>query len=271
MMAPWWVPRGPRSSGCRSWTSWAPAQAQRHRPGAGVAVGVAGVSQDVAERDAVLGHRCQHRDQGAGRVVVAGRDGHPAGQLGHRRAVLVAHHGGGRGVVAEEQLAVLSGAAAGAVPPGGFGVGAVAGAAWRGPGEGLHVGPVDGQRRAGVLELTGDGCLQQVVADPREGLRWQAVGDVPGQGICDQAEGALGLPAGEQVRAGLPVLLVRRAGPGRARAGRSARRGPGSGARAADRPGTASSRPAESAPAAAGGAPRWAAAPRSAAPRRRCR
>ena len=34
----------------------------------------------------------------------------------------------------------------------------------------------------------------------------QAVGDVLGQGAGDQAEGALGLPVGELVRAGLPVL-----------------------------------------------------------------
>ena len=53
MMAPWWVPRGPRSAGCRSWTSWAPAVAERDGPGVGVAVGVAGVGQDVAEADAV--------------------------------------------------------------------------------------------------------------------------------------------------------------------------------------------------------------------------
>ena len=143
--------------------------AEREGPGAGVAVGVAGVGQDVAERDAVSGHRGQHRDQGAGRVVAAGADGHPPGQLGHGRAVLLAHHGGGRGVVAEEQLAVLAGAAAGAVPPGGFGVGAVAGAAGRRPGEGFHVGPVHRQRRAGVLELLRDGCLQQVIADARRG------------------------------------------------------------------------------------------------------
>jgi hypothetical protein len=108
--------------------------------------------------------------------------------------------------VAEEQLAVLAGAAAGAVAPGGFGAGAVAAAAGRRPGEGFHVGPVHGQRRAGVGELTGDGCLEQPVADPGEGLRWQAVGCVLGQGACDQAEGALGRPVGEQVRAGLPVL-----------------------------------------------------------------
>src|SRR5438874_9382947 len=66
------------------------------------------------------------------RVGMTGADGHPAGQLGDGRAVLLAHHGAGRGVVPEEQLAILSGAAAGSVPPGGFGVGAVAGAARRG-------------------------------------------------------------------------------------------------------------------------------------------
>jgi hypothetical protein len=132
-------------------------QAERDGPGGGVAVGVAGVGQDVAERDAVAGHLGQHRDQGAGRVAAAGAGGHPAGQLGDGRAVLAAHHGGGGGVLAVEHLAVLAGAAAGAVPTGRLGVGAGAGAAGRRAGEGLHVGPVDGQRRAGVLELT-RGC-----------------------------------------------------------------------------------------------------------------
>jgi hypothetical protein len=123
-----------------------------------------------------------------------------------RRAVFLAHHGAGRGVVAEEQLAVLAGAAAGAVPPGGLRVGAVAAAPGRRPGEGFHVGPVHRQRRAGVLEPIRDGGLQQVVADRGEGGRGQAIGDVLGQGIRDQAEGALGLPVGELVRAGFPVL-----------------------------------------------------------------
>ena len=45
---------------------------ERDGPGPGVAVGVAGVGEDVAGRDAVAGHRGQHRDQGAGRVGVAG-------------------------------------------------------------------------------------------------------------------------------------------------------------------------------------------------------
>ena len=54
--------------------------------------------------------------------------------------------------------------------------------------------------------LIGDAGLQQVVADRGEGAGGQAVGDVFGQGAGDQAEGALGLPVGEQVRASLPVL-----------------------------------------------------------------
>src|SRR5712691_6670715 len=48
MMAPRWVPWGPRSEGCRSWT---PARRRRAGggPGSGVAVGVAGVGEDVTE------------------------------------------------------------------------------------------------------------------------------------------------------------------------------------------------------------------------------
>ena len=205
MMAPWWVPRGPRSERVQVLDQLRAGLPEREGPGVGVAVGVAGVGQDVAERDAVAGHRGQHGDQGAGRVVAAGADGHPPGQLGDGRAVLLAHHGGGGGVVAEEQLAVLAGAAAGAVPPGGLGVGAVAGAAGRRAGEGFHVGPVHRQRRAGVLELLRDGCLEQVIADALQPGGGQPVGDVLGQRAGDQAEGPLGLPVGEPVRAVLPV------------------------------------------------------------------
>ena len=205
MMAPWWVPRGPRSERVQVLDQLRAGLPEREGPGAGVAVGVAGVGQDVAEADAVAGHRGEHRDQGAGRVVAAGAYGHPAGQLGHGRAVLLAHHGGGGGVVAEEQLAVLAGAAAGAVAPGGLGVGAVAGAAGRGPGEGFHVGPVDGQRRAGVLEGIRDGCLEQVVAEALQPAGGQPVGDVLGQRVRDEAEGPLGLAVSQPVRAVLPV------------------------------------------------------------------
>ena len=89
MIAPWWVPWGPRSCGCRSWTSWAPALRSGMAQAAGVAVGVAGVGEDVAERDAGGGHRGQDGDQGAGGVQVAGGQGHPAGQLGDGGAVFL--------------------------------------------------------------------------------------------------------------------------------------------------------------------------------------
>ena len=42
-----------------------PGGTQRQRPGIRVAVRVAGVAEDVAERDAVFRHRSQDRDQGA--------------------------------------------------------------------------------------------------------------------------------------------------------------------------------------------------------------
>jgi hypothetical protein len=46
--------------------------AERDRPGFGVAVGVAGVVQDVAERDPGGRHRGQRGGEGADRVVAAG-------------------------------------------------------------------------------------------------------------------------------------------------------------------------------------------------------
>ncbi len=45
--------------------------AQRDGPGAGVAVGVAGIGEHVAERDALAGHRGQHADERADRVMLA--------------------------------------------------------------------------------------------------------------------------------------------------------------------------------------------------------
>ena len=53
--------------------------AERDGPGAGVAVGVAGVTQDAAEADAGRWHAGQDREEGAGRVQLAGGQGHPAG------------------------------------------------------------------------------------------------------------------------------------------------------------------------------------------------
>ena len=44
---------------------------QRDGPGSGVAVGIAGVIEDVAERDLLAGHRGQHGSEGADRVVPA--------------------------------------------------------------------------------------------------------------------------------------------------------------------------------------------------------
>ena len=44
---------------------------QRDGPGPGVAVGVAGVAEDVAERDPLAGHRGQRGGEGADRVVPA--------------------------------------------------------------------------------------------------------------------------------------------------------------------------------------------------------
>ena len=206
MIAPAWVPRGPRSWGCRSWISCAPARRQRDGPGGGVAVGVAGVGEHVAERDAGRWHAGQDGDQGADGVEFAGGESHPPGELGDGRACFLAHHGAGRVVVAEEHLAFGAGQVAVAVPPGRLGVGALCGAVPRRAGEALHVGPVDGQRGAGVLVLAGDAGLQQVIADPGEDAGGGALGMLAGQRIRHEVKGALDLPVGELVRAVLPVL-----------------------------------------------------------------
>ena len=238
--------------------------AQRDGPAVGGAVGVAGIGEHVAERDAVPGHLRQHRDQGAGRVQVAGCQGHPAGQLGDGRRVFFPHHRGGGEVVPEEQLAVLAGAAALAVSPGRLGAGAVPAAPRRRAGEGFLVAPVGGQRAGGVLVRVGDAGSGQVAADAGERRAGGAVGGVFFQCPDGEPEGALGLAVGEQVRAVLPAgdhaepdLVARRAGwsgPG----------GRGSGAQAGDRPGLAPCPAAGCGPAADGGARRPAAGPRSA-------
>jgi hypothetical protein len=44
---------------------------QRDGPGGGVAVGVAGIAEDVAERDPLAGHRGQHGREGPDRVAPA--------------------------------------------------------------------------------------------------------------------------------------------------------------------------------------------------------
>ena len=217
------------------------------------------------------GHRGQHGGEGADRVVAAGRQRDAAGELGDGRPVLVGHHDGGGQVVAEEQLVLAAQQVVLAVAPGRLGVGAVAGAVRRGPGEGLQVGPVHRQRRAGVLELFRDGCLQQVVAGRLQRRRGQPVGLVLAQGRGDQAEGVLGLPVSQQVRAVLPVREHAEPPLVSPRAGGPAPGAPGSGGRAGDRPGPGTCRPAGCGRSAAGGAPRRAASPRSAARRRRRR
>ena len=138
---------------------------ERDGPGSGVAVGVAGVAEDVAERDLLAGHRGQRGSEGADRVVAARRQRGAAGELGDGRPVFLGHHDPGREIVAVEQLVLGAQQVVLAVAPGGLGVGAGAAFARRRPGEGVHVRPVDGQRGAGVLELLRDGRLEQVIAD----------------------------------------------------------------------------------------------------------
>jgi hypothetical protein len=179
---------------------------QRDGPGSGVAVGIAGVIEDVAERDLLAGHRGQHGSEGADRVVPARRDRGAAGELGDGGPVFLGHHDPGGQVVAVEQLILGAQQVVLAVPPGRFGVGAVAGAVRRGPGEGFQVGPVHRQRPAGVFESGWDGCLEQGIADALQPVRRQPAGVVAAERAGDQAEGPLGLPVGQQVRAAGPVF-----------------------------------------------------------------
>ena len=57
-----------------------------------------------------------------------------------------------------------------------------------------------------LLVLAGDAGFRQVIADPGENFCGSAVGMLFLQSIHDEVKGALDLPAGEQVRAVLPVL-----------------------------------------------------------------
>ena len=206
MMAPWWVPCGPRSCGCSSWMSCGAGLAERDGPGCGVAVGVAGVGGDVAQRDALAGHGGQDGSQCTDRVEVAGGQGHPAGEFGHRRAVFLARHGGGGHVVAEEHLASGPGQVGVTVPPGGFGAGACGAAVPGRPGPGLHVGPVGGQRGGAVFALAGDAGFQQVIADASQVIGRRAAGLVFAERHHYEVTGVLDLPVGELVRAVFPVL-----------------------------------------------------------------
>jgi hypothetical protein len=71
-------------------------------------------------------------------------------------------------MVAVKQLVLTAQQVVLAAPPRRLGVGAVAGAVRRGPGEGLQVRPVHRQRPAGVLELARGRRLQQVIAGELE-------------------------------------------------------------------------------------------------------
>ena len=57
MMAPWWVPLGPLFVRVQVLDELRPGQAERQCPGVGVAVRVAGIAEDVAERDSLAGQR----------------------------------------------------------------------------------------------------------------------------------------------------------------------------------------------------------------------
>jgi len=104
---------------------------ERDSPGTGVAVSVAGTGEDVAETDPGRGHRGQHGDERADRVVPAGRQRGTAGQFGDGRAVLLAHHDPGGQVIPEEQLVFAAQQVVLAMSPGRFGIGARAGGALR--------------------------------------------------------------------------------------------------------------------------------------------
>ena len=221
MMAPWWVPRGPRSEGCRSWTSWAPDCAERDGPGAGVAVGVAGVGQDVAERDAA--GRASRSAPGPGR-------------------------GPGRGGRSRRSSAGPARGRAGRAPRASW---------WRRRGSSRRTArcPGRGRRRSGVPRRlrgrrsrwcrgTGGGRRFPRRSSPRPATVLASLnssgmdassrssqmrcsrgpdGSPSGTSLArasgDQAEGALGLPVGEQVRAVSSSPRGRRASAGRPRAG----------------------------------------------------
>ena len=245
--------------------------AERDGPGGGVAVGVAGIVEDVAERDpgwpgiavstgakARTGS-CRHDDTVARRA-----------SSGTAGPVLLGHHDPGGQVLPVEQLVLAAQQVVLAVAPRRFGVGAVAGAARRGPGEGLQVGPVHRQRPAGVLELLRDAGLEQVVADCAAAGRRAARPARPCRGRPRPGR-RCARSAGRSAGAGRASSpRSRRAAAGHPRPARSAPGAPGSGARAGDRRRPGTSRPAGCGPSAAGAARRRAASPRS-GPRRRRR
>ena len=232
MMAPWWVPLGPRSCGCRSWTSCGAGGAQRQRPGAGVAVGVAGVGEHVAETDPGCGHRGQHGHQGADRVVQARRHGGAAGELGDGGAVLVGHRDRGGQVVAVEQLVLAAQQVVLAVSPGCLGVGA--GAALAGGGREKDSRSVQSTASDALASLNWPGmdassrASQTRCSGPRAARRVRPRRGRPRPGR--RSARSAGRSAGE---GRLSSLRSRRAAAGRPGSARSAPGGRGSGARQA--------------------------------------
>ena len=144
--------------------------------------------------DALAGHARQHPGERGRRVAAAAGEGDAAGQLGHGGAVLVGGHGRGGQVVAAGHLASGDFEVDVAVAPGGLGIGAGAGGAVGDrPCPGFDVGPVGGQRGAGVLAAAGDGSFQQGVAGLLQDFGGAAVRLVLAQRLGDQPGGVPGL------------------------------------------------------------------------------
>ena len=128
MIAPSCVPLGPRSCGCRSWTSCAPAARSgmarlrrrgarsRNRRGCRPAGSPGRASRSARERK---------RGPGRGGTMTPLR----GGQLWGWPAVLLGHYDPGGQVVPVEQLVFAAQQVVLAVSPGRFGVGAIAGSA----------------------------------------------------------------------------------------------------------------------------------------------
>ena len=178
---------------------------QWQRPALWLAVGVARVGEQVADRDPALEHPLQHGDERRRRIDLAGADLDAAHQLGDRRTTLLLDGRDHLQVVAVEGLVTLTGRVAAPVPPGGLGIGAASVALRRWTGERLQVGPVDGIRARLGFPAELDARLQQGVEDLRERLAGLPVGLGLGERPRHEREGALHLAVGEQVGTVLPL------------------------------------------------------------------
>jgi len=128
----------PRSWGWRSWTMLCAGGPERDGPGARVAVGVAGIVEDVAGAGSLAGHRGQARGEGRDRVVPARRRRGAAGELGDGRARFSSGTMNPGGQVITRRTARL---------------GCAAGLFCGGPGR-LRIGAVAGCRAAGAGRRT---------------------------------------------------------------------------------------------------------------------